>query len=354
MIATKGIEQYRCQKCNGPYPLGADDVIATCPYCGFTFVVGGNEMKKHLLVPNKLTNAQAKKAVLKWLEYAASKSVGRGVIKDIVLEEPRLQWIPLFRVEGICDIYYMGGEQFSRGDQKLWRKKEGRFDEVGVEWVLARRYASSFGIQEFIASLDDVTTTEFEMTSTNSAPILNSEIDDRDSLPRAKSRRTDRDRKRLEEEMDKLYDYRLGMDIRFADYVHAPYWLVRYSYQNGTYRVAVSGGTGNVVLGELPITKLYRAKKWITSISMLTLAALIIQALPYITVLILSASDDNEGEIIAIPLVLGLLGIILWLGSYRIIGAVLNYEVCMNADAEERKKHFSLSGIIDDILGRFK
>ena len=35
---SSSIEQFRCQSCNAPYPLGADDVIATCPYCGYEIV----------------------------------------------------------------------------------------------------------------------------------------------------------------------------------------------------------------------------------------------------------------------------------------------------------------------------
>ena len=145
------------------------------------------------------------------------------------------------------------------------------------------------------------------------------------------------------------------MDVRFADYVHVPYWLVRYSYQNGTYRIALSGGTGKVILGELPITKLYRVKKWITSVSMLVIAALLLQFLPYVTALVLAASDNNSsGDLIAIPVFIGLTGFLLWFGSYRIMGAVLNYEVCLNSDAEERRKRFTLTGAIDDLVGRFK
>ena len=349
------IEQYRCQQCNGPYPLGADDVIATCPYCGFTFEVGGGEIKKHLLVPTQLSSDEVKDTVLEWLKFATQKTIGTGVMKDIELEEPRLSWIPMFRVEGICDAYFMGAEEISRGNTEFWKKKEGRLDEVGVEFVLARRYSSTFGIKELIESLDGVKTIAFDLTSTESAPVLNAEIDSNDSKPRAKTKRAERDRERLESELSVLYDYRLNMDVRFADYVHVSYWLVRYSYQNGTYRIALSGGTGKVILGELPITKLYRVKKWITSVSMLVISALLLQFLPYVTAFVLAVSDnDSSGDLIAIPVFVGLTGILLWFGSYRIMGAVLNYEVCLNADAEERRKRFTLTGAIDDLVGRFK
>ena len=81
---SKSIKQFRCEKCNAPYPLGADDVIATCPYCGYTFTVGGSEIN-HLLIPNKLDTKSVKAAVKKWLKFVAKKTVGRVTATSTVL-----------------------------------------------------------------------------------------------------------------------------------------------------------------------------------------------------------------------------------------------------------------------------
>lgn len=349
---SQSLVQYRCEVCNAPYPLGADDVISTCPYCGHTFIVDGGELKTHLLLSNKLDKEGVNKTVSDWLQFAASKSVGKGVTKDIELGEPTLQWIPMFQVNASTETYHFGAEQEGSGDKKRWVKVEGRDSAKITEWVLARRYAATFGIQEFIDTLEDTESTNFDIRLTGKAPVLNAEIADTDAPVRAKYQKSERDRAELKERMDKLFDYRLDMELEDCTYVHAPYWLIRYEYRGGTFRVAVSGASGKVVLGELPVTKTYRVKKWFTSVFMLIAAALLIQGTPYVTLIILS-SDSSDGDVFLIPIAMFILGLILWAGSIQIVGGVLKYEIELTAEGEEREEGFSFGDSIKDLGGRF-
>ncbi|MHA2002880.1 MAG: hypothetical protein ACW960_02140 [Candidatus Thorarchaeota archaeon] len=349
---SQSLVQYRCEVCNAPYPLGADDVISTCPYCGHTFVVDGGEIKAHLLLSNKLDKEGMEKVVTDWIRFAASKSVGKGVTKDIELGEPVLQWIPMFRVEASAETYHFGAEEEGSGKDKHWVKIEGRDSAKISEWVLARRYAATFGIQEFIESLEERETKIFDINLTDKAPVLNAEISDTDAPVRAKYQKSERDRAELNEKVDKLFDYRLEMETEDCTYVHAPYWLIRYEYHGGTFRVAVSGASGKVVLGELPVTKTYRVKKWFTSIFMLVAGALLLQGTPYITYAILMA-DSSDGEVFFIPVVMFILGIVLWLGSIQVMGSVLKYEIQLTADGEERDEGFSFGDTLRGVGGRF-
>ncbi|MCK5265167.1 MAG: hypothetical protein KAR03_06120, partial [Candidatus Thorarchaeota archaeon] len=227
---TTSITQFRCKKCNAPYPLGADDVIATCPYCGFTFKIGGKEIT-HLIIPNKLDTKSVKAAVKKWLKFAASKSVGGGIVKHIELEEPILQWIPIFRVKGQFESSHFGVKKEGSGDSARHIKIEDQDSGEFTEYVIARRHAATFGIDEFILSLDDGGAKNFEIDITDGAPVLNSEIDDADASKRAHKSRMDRDRVELLDKVDKLLDHRLNLTPETSTYTHAPYWLVRFTYQ---------------------------------------------------------------------------------------------------------------------------
>ncbi|MHA2140122.1 MAG: hypothetical protein ACXADC_04690 [Candidatus Thorarchaeota archaeon] len=349
---SQSLVQYRCEVCNAPYPLGADDVISTCPYCGHTFVVDGGEMRTHQLLRNKLQKEDVEKAVIDWIRFAASKSVGKGVTKDIELGDPVLQWIPLFRVKASAQTYHFGAEQRGSGKQKHWVKIEGRDSSKITEWVLARRYAAAFGIQEFIESLEDEGAKKFDIKLTDNAPVLNAEISDTDAPVRAKHQKSERDRAKLNEKVEKLFDYRLDMETDDCTYVHAPYWLIRYEYRGGTFRVAISGATGKVVLGELPVTKTYRVKKWFSSVFMLVAAALLVQGTPYITYAILLV-DSSDGEVFLIPVAMFILGLILWAGSIQMIGGVLKYEIQLTAEGEEREEGFSFGEALKGIGGRF-
>lgn len=342
---SPSLVQYRCKTCNAPYPLGADDVISTCPYCGYTFVVEGGEMKKHLLLGNKLDTEGVKKKVSDWLSFAAGKSVGRGVMKDILLGGPILQWIPTFRVKAKADTYHFGADQKGSGKNKHWVKVEGRDTEHITEWVLARRHAATYGIREFILSLEDVDAKDFDIKSTEKAPVLNSEIGEGDAPVRARLQKAERDRSELMEEVDKLFDYRLDMDLTDCTYVHAPYWLVRYEYRGGTFRVAVSGATGEVVLGELPVTKTYRIKKWFSAVALLVGSGLLFQGSPYL-IIAFAMSSSSDADALAIPLLMIAIGAVLWFASYVVMGGVLKYEVQLTAEGEEREEGFSFTDSI--------
>ena len=329
---VQGIVQYRCKSCNAPYPLGADDVIATCPYCGYTFTVGGGELSQHLFIPNKLDADQVKKSVQKWLEFAASKSVGKGIVSNIEIEQPVLQWIPYFRVKGSTDAYHLGYEKKKSGKQTVLHKVEDTVSDVTTMWILARRHAATFGVKEFLESIESHDAAPFDITQIKD-PILNAEITQDDAEPRAKYEKSEKDRAQLQEEMDKLLDYRLNMEIEECAYVHVPYWLVRYEYKGGTFRVAFSGVSGTVVSGELPVTKRYRAIRWLSSLIMLVFSALLFQALPYITVAVLSGSSDSEA--FAIPAIVGVIAAVLFGMSFYEVGKVLKYEIRVDAEGNE-------------------
>ncbi len=342
---SSGLVQYRCEMCNAPYPLGADDVISTCPYCGFTFTVGGSEMKEHLLLSNRLTQDEVKKAVADWIHFAASKSVGTRFTREIEIGTPSLQWIPTFRVNAKCDTYHFGANQKGSGSNKRWEKVEARDSTKIAEWVLARRHAATFGIQEIIESLDDSGAQVFDINLTTQAPVLNSEIDENDASVRARHQKAQRDRADLNQKVTKLLDYRLDMATDTCTYVHAPYWLVRYEHRGGTFRVAVSGATGKVVLGELPVTKRYRVKNWLLSFFLLIGSALLFQGTPYITYAIFSGGS-SDGDVALIPIAMVAIGGILFLASYMYVGNALKYEIELTADAKERETRFSLTGSI--------
>jgi hypothetical protein len=291
-----------------------------------------------------------KKIVNKWLKKASAKTVGKGVLKDIELEEPILQWIPLFRVWGDYESYHFGYKKEGSGDSTRHIKIEDSDTGEMTEWVIARRHAATFGIDEFVLSIDDAGIKDFDIDMTGGAPVLNSEIDETDASRRAQYIRKERERGELLEQADQLLDHRLNLTAKESTYTHAAYWLVRYSYQKGTFRIAVSGATGEVLLGELPVTKRYRAKKWFTSIFLLVSSGLLFQTLPYL-LYILFQGDSSDSDIWMVPFIIAAVAGILWLGSITVLGGALRYEVEVDNEGEERGDRFSLTGAIKNLGG---
>ena len=348
--------QYRCQSCNAPYPLGADDVIATCPYCGFTFTVDGGTTSKHLMLPNRLDAQNVRDVVLGWIRSSAAKSIGPSVAKSADIDSPMLQWLPMFRVDSSYKTHYLGANKDRREGHHGWVRIESGETGEGSIWILARRHAVDFAMEEFIDSIDDTKPVTFDIKATQSSPVLNSEITEADAQPRAHQRKSEKDRAALLKEVERLFDYQLDVHTKDCTYVHVPYWLVPFTFRNGTFRVAVSGVTGEVLLGEVPVTKRYRIGKWLTSVTMLISSALLLQALPYVTYAVLqgSSSSDDSGAILFIPLAVLLGGFVLWTGSVRMLGTILRYQICLTAEGEDREKGPGIIHSLGHLVGRFE
>ena len=93
-----------------------------------------------------------------------------------------------------CDTYHFGADQKGSGNNKRWEKVEARESQQVTEWVLARRHAATFGIQELIESLDDSGAQAFDIKHTSQASVLNSEIGEDDAPVRARYQKSERDR----------------------------------------------------------------------------------------------------------------------------------------------------------------
>jgi hypothetical protein len=188
-----------------------------------------------------------------------------------------LEWIPVFRIEGSYSSQYSGYRRIEGGNLLL--PIEDSITGKMTEWVLARRYSTTYGIYRFVGSLKDNELSQFELQATEDSPILNSEISLNDASRRFQKICKDHHRKAIE---GIVLDHHFNIKPESVNYVHVPYWLVRYSHQKGTFRVAISGATGEVLFGELPVTKRYRFKKWLIVFAVMILNAVMVQFAPYV------------------------------------------------------------------------
>jgi len=335
--------EYRCQSCNAAYPLGADDVIATCPYCGYTFEVDTGKTLKHSMIPNRLAVQEASEVVRNWIASVAARSVGSHVAKAVDIETPMLQWLPMIRVDADCRTHYSGGKKTQTGvASAYWTKIENETTSHEPIWVLARRHASDFGVEEFVDSIGDAESVTFDIKAIQSALLLNSELEETDAQPRARVNKVLKDRNTLLRTMTSLFDYQLEMNFKSCSYIHAPYWLVPYTYHNGTFRVALSGVTGQVLCAEVPVTKRYKASQWLKSLGLLISSALLFLSLPIATFFILQFASGSSGEAILLPLIILFGAAVLWAESVKTLGRVLRYQITMTADGKSREKGDSL------------
>ena len=63
--------------------------------------------------------------------------------------------------------------------------------------------------------------------------------------------------------------------------------------------------------------------------------------------------SQSDGDVFLIPIVMFILGLILWVGSIQMVGGVLKYEIELTAEGVEREEGFSFGGSVKNLGGRF-
>ena len=87
---------------------------------------------------------------------------------------------------------------------------------------------------------------------------LSTEFSTQDALNLAKTIIFDEHRNIAEKNCTKVFDCATNIQFNFVYFVHVPIWEVEYEYKNQTYRIAVLGNSGQILIGEIPVTKRLR------------------------------------------------------------------------------------------------
>jgi len=271
------ISEYKCQKCSGPYRLGADDVIATCGYCGFTFSVEDNQELEHLLRANILKEVQIRDLSMRWIEKVSRETLGSEDIPSIDILTTDLIWLPMFKVIGEYQVYNFG---YKVEPNRVYRKIEERNRKDFIYFVLARRYSDEFGVKELLNRMNftrsqntrgiqerDVRGYDFSTSLVDQGEILSAEITPLEAEENARKTLHEDIRTDLKKKTDVILDCHLKTKISQVLYYHIPLWILVYSFNDLVYRIAISGHEREVILGEVPVSRKWRLKRWFKAVS---------------------------------------------------------------------------------------
>jgi hypothetical protein len=113
------------------------------------------------------------------------------------------------------------------------------------------------GIQE-----RDVRGYDFSIDLVNQGEILSAEITPQEAEEKARKSLHENIRTDLKKKTDVILDCHLKTKISQVLYYHIPLWILMYSFNDLVYRIAISGHEREVILGEVPVSRRWRLRKW--------------------------------------------------------------------------------------------
>jgi hypothetical protein len=268
-------DTFKCPICNGNVSTGPDDVVITCGYCGSTTTIEGKAIGEHLM-ETAVDKDERLKHFREFLDK--NKGINKGLVEGAQVVENSLIFIPVWTAKVKADSWYKGYKTVqvpvertehytdSEGNRKTRTVTEYETGYVPVqdeihtdtdERLLARKGARFYGLEQYLDEIDLSKTQKynFELIKDMNPTMLNAEIAQEEFESTVHGRVADRHRAQAKSGLAELFDCRTKTNVRGSTYLTAPFSLIRYKFQGDLYKAALNGRTGDVVLGEIPITK---------------------------------------------------------------------------------------------------
>jgi len=159
----------------------------------------------------------------------------------------------------------------------VWRPVENKFDRNGRHSILARKHAVFYGFHEFVTTLflDNLVDFDFELTKKDNCEFINAETEESDAQMQTYGDIENQNRSKAGSGLSRLVRCDSDVDVGDPLYVHAPLWLVRYSFNDKDYKVAIAGDSGKVLKGEIPISTKKRIINYAIAIVILLAGAIL-------------------------------------------------------------------------------
>jgi uncharacterized membrane protein len=272
---AQGVDVFKCPVCNGNVRTGPEDVVITCTYCGSTSTIEGKAIGDHLMEAAVGTEDRVK-GFREFLHE--NKGMNKSLTNAAQIVENKLIYVPLWAAKVKADSWYKGYKTVQVPVQKTRqvRDSDGNYttetytdyetgyvpvqDEIHTdtdERFLARKGARFYGLEDYLSKVDlkDTEPYNFDKIKDLDPEMLNAEVGQEEFEKAIHGRVADRHRSQAKSGLAELFDCRTTTNIRGTTYLQAPFSLIRYKFEGDLYKAALDGRTGEVVLGEIPITK---------------------------------------------------------------------------------------------------
>ncbi|UCF58865.1 MAG: zinc ribbon domain-containing protein [Candidatus Bathyarchaeota archaeon] len=242
------VQEIRCSKCGAPIAFNPGEIIATCPYCGYTSVIetGKAFALEHSMILNEYDPTQAEELVRNWMRSGFMKP--GDLAKSSKILEKSLVYLPFWIVPVTATSEYKG--VFERLAPPV--VKEGKIEKK-YDWLVLARKATKFPTREYDVPLEGKISYDFRKIG-KFAKVFNSEIEKTEAVESAKQQIESHHQFLVKQDVDKIIEMKTDFSIGDSIYLHAPIWFIAYEYKGEQYNIILDGATGTVIKGDIPAT----------------------------------------------------------------------------------------------------
>jgi DNA-directed RNA polymerase subunit RPC12/RpoP len=243
------VDEIKCSHCGAPLQFSPGEIVATCPYCGFTQVIetGKAFEFEHSIILNEYKPEQIDNLLRVWMQSGFLKP--SNLARASKIQEKNLTYLPFWIISVATSSTYKG--VFERLTPPV--VKEGKVEKK-YNWLILARKASDFPTREYEVPLEGKVPYDFRKIE-DFAKVLNSEIERNEAVEAAKQQIENLHRFLAKQNIDKIIEMKTDFDIGDMVYLHAPVWFTIYEYKQRRFSVFLDGATGSVIKGDIPSTK---------------------------------------------------------------------------------------------------
>jgi DNA-directed RNA polymerase subunit RPC12/RpoP len=242
------VDEIKCSHCGAPIAFKPGEMLATCKYCGFTVVIetGQAYTFEHSLLLNQYDPVQVEEPIRNWMRESFLKP--QDLARKSKLLEKNLIYLPFWVVSVEVKSVYKG--IFERITPAV--VKDGHI-EKNYDWLVIARKASEFPTKEYNVPLEGKIFYDFRKIE-GFAKVLNSEVDRDGAVELARHQIEEQHRFLIQQDVDKIIEFKSEMDVKQVVYLHAPIWFVKYEYKGKEYQLLIDGATGTAIKGDIPMS----------------------------------------------------------------------------------------------------
>jgi hypothetical protein len=241
------VESLNCSHCGAPLDLSPGEIIVTCRYCGSDVRIAGEKrfLLKHSMVATQYQEEAIRQVITSWMAGGAFRP--DDLARSSRIESLECIYLPFYVFEVDASTTWRG--VLSRTGQPFEKSGELRKDYF---WKILGRRSSPFPTREYRLPLAAKTT--FDMSQmVKGSKFLNAEMDEDEAKRLVEDEVTEHQKQLLlQEEVDDVIEAKTAVDVKDAEFVHAPIWFMRYSYRKKMYEMTVDGAAGEVIKADVP------------------------------------------------------------------------------------------------------
>ena len=240
------VESINCPKCGGPLNLAPGEVIVTCPYCGTASRFQGSKpfILRHSMLTARVDRDAALRVIEGWMDGGVMKPDDLRRASRVASIE--CVYVPFYVFEVDATTAYVG--VLTRTGTNERRTGDLRRDFF---WKILARRSGDFPTREFKLPL--AFKVPFDTAGmVRDSRFLNAEVDEDEADRIAREQVDDHQLALLKDVVDTVESARTSVEVKDAEFLHAPIWFSSYIYRDRTYPILIDAASGEVIRGDIP------------------------------------------------------------------------------------------------------